>query len=137
MTPTDAIKHLPIVYVAGPFRAANTWEIEQNIRRAEALALEVWRHVGPAICPHTNTRFYQGAAPDDVWLNGDLAILDRCDAVILVEGWERSSGTRAEVAWAQEAGVPVFQSLPDLLLWKNTGRLPSTYTDFPPKGVRA
>lgn len=28
---------MKVIYVAGPFRAPNSWEIEQNIRRAEAL----------------------------------------------------------------------------------------------------
>ena len=70
-----------LIYVAGPFRAPNSWEMEQNIRRAEALALEVWKLGLPAICPHANTRFYQGAAPDEVWLEGDIEIMRRCDAV--------------------------------------------------------
>lgn len=30
-----------IIYVAGPFRGSNAWEIEQNIRRAEAVGLAV------------------------------------------------------------------------------------------------
>ena len=59
---------MKVVYIAGPFRGPNAWEIEQNIRRAESLALEVWRAGAAALCPYTNTRFFQGAAPDDVWL---------------------------------------------------------------------
>ncbi|SRR6266705_1397177 len=108
---------IPVVYVAGPFRAANSWEVEQNIRRAETLALEVWRLGAAAICPHANTRFYQGAAPDAVWLDGDLEILRRCDAVLLVTGWRTSSGTHAEIAEAFDCGIPVFGSLCELQLW--------------------
>ena len=102
---------MKIAYVAGPFRAENAWEIEQNIRRAEEVSLEVWRMPGwCAICPHTNTRFFQGAAPDDVWLKGDLEILHRCDAVVLTEGWRASSGTRAEVKAAVAHDIPVYES---------------------------
>ena len=100
-----------VVYIAGPFRAASAWEIEQNIRRAETLALEVWRSGIPAICPHTNTRFYQGAAPDEVWLEGDLEILRRCDALLLTEGWEDSTGTRGEVDEAHRKEITVFEEL--------------------------
>lgn len=106
---------MKVVYIAGPFRAANSWEIELNIRRAETLALEVWRQGCAAICPHTNTRFYQGAAPDEVWLEGDLAILRRCDAVLTTENWAQSSGARAEVSLAREIGIPVYHDLADLL----------------------
>ena len=106
-----------IVYIAGPFRAPNLWEQEQNIRRAEGLALQVWRSGAAALCPHTNTRFFQGAAPDEVWLEGDLAMLELCDAVLLVAGWEDSSGARVEVARAEANNVPVFQTLEELRAW--------------------
>jgi nucleoside 2-deoxyribosyltransferase len=112
----SAYKPIPLVYIAGPFRGKNAWEIERNIRRAEELALEVWQAGFPAICPHTNTRFFQGAAPDEVWLKGDLEILRRCDVVLLVEGWEASAGTRAEIAFADEHDITVLETLADLKL---------------------
>jgi nucleoside 2-deoxyribosyltransferase len=98
-----------LIYVAGPFRAPNSWAIEQNIRRAETVALELWRMGAAVICPHANTRFYQGAAPDEVWLEGDLEMLGRCDAVVLVENWEKSAGTMAERSYAKLHNIPVFE----------------------------
>jgi nucleoside 2-deoxyribosyltransferase len=106
---------MKVVYIAGPFRGANAWEIEQNIRRAEELALEAWRSGFAVICPHTNTRFFQGAAEDRIWLDGDLEILRRCDAVLLTADWERSSGARAEVDVARALGIPVFCALGELV----------------------
>lgn len=111
-----------VVYVAGPFRAKDAWEIEQNIRRAETLALEVWRAGHAAICPHTGGRYYQGAAPDDMWLKGDFAILERCDAVLLVEGWQNSSGTLQEVEHAEGCGIPLFKSLDKLNEYLGKGK---------------
>lgn len=106
-----------VVYVAGPFRGADSWIMENNIRRAEALALEVWRLGAACICPHTNTRFYQGAAPDDVWLDGDLEILKRCDAVLLTPDWALSSGARAERDFASRKSIPIFHRLDTLATW--------------------
>ena len=100
-----------VVYVAGPFRAKNSWDMEQNIRRAEELALEVWRAGFACICPHSNTRYYQGAAPDHVWLEGDLAILKKCDVVLMTPDWQRSNGATAERNYAFGQGIPVFDSL--------------------------
>ncbi len=71
----------------------------------------MWRLGVAAICPHTNTRHFQGAAPDDLWLAGDLAILLRCDALITTPSWERSTGARAEVDVARQHGIPVFHTL--------------------------
>jgi len=102
---------MKLAYIAGPFRGKNSWEIECNIRRAEALSLEVWNVPGwCAICPHTNTRFFSGAAPDEVWLEGDLEILRRCDAVVLTPGWWRSAGARGEVREAIIRQIPVYES---------------------------
>lgn len=108
---------MKLVYVAGPFRGPNAWEIEQNIRRAESLALEVWRLGAAVICPHTNTRFFQGAADDKIWLEGDLEMLRRCDVVMLTPDWRRSSGAQAEVQEALELEIPVFEGLTGLSLW--------------------
>lgn len=112
---------MKVVYVAGPFRGPSAWAIENNIRRAEELALEVWRLGAAALCPHTNTRFFQGAASDEVWLQGDLEILRRCDAVIVVPNWQNSSGSVAEVAEAARMGIPVFNNLNDLGLFLERG----------------
>jgi nucleoside 2-deoxyribosyltransferase len=107
-----------VIYVAGPFRGPNSWEIEQNIRRAEELALEVWRMPGlSALCPHMNTRHYQGVLPDEVWLEGDLEQMSRCDAVLVVPNWIKSQGTTAEIRHAESRGIPVFYSLGDLHAW--------------------
>jgi nucleoside 2-deoxyribosyltransferase len=85
--------------------------MEQNIRRAETLALEVWKLGAACLCPHTNTRFFQNAAPDKSFLDGDLELLRRCDAVLLTLDWERSRGARAEVEFAQQLKIPVFETI--------------------------
>lgn len=106
-----------VVYIAGPFRGPSAWDIEENIRRAERLALEVWRMGAAALCPHTNTRFFQGAADDSVWLDGDLELLARCDAVLMTPDWHRSSGARAEEEFARKRGIPVFYESDILQKW--------------------
>ena len=108
---------MKLIYVAGPFRATNSWDMEANIRRAETLALEVWRAGAAAICPHSNTRFYQGAAPDEVWLDGDLEMVRRSDALVMTPDWERSSGARGEHDLAVGLGIPVFYDIEGLRIW--------------------
>lgn len=114
--------NMPVIYVAGPFRGKDSWEMEQNIRRAEALALEAWRLGCAVICPHANTRFFQGAADDAVWLDGDIAMLARCDAILMTPDWERSNGATAERAFAIARGIPALDSLADLRDWIDARR---------------
>lgn len=114
-----------VVYVAGPFRSASSYcpgqqdsfGIHLNITRAMELALEVWRSGAVALCPHGNTAPFQGSAPDDVWLEGDLELLRRCDAVLMTPDWQRSSGAREEEKFARAHGVPVFYELAPLQAW--------------------
>lgn len=108
---------MKVIYVAGPFRAPNAWEIEQNIRRAETVSLEIWRMGAAALTPHCNTRFFQGAAADSGWMDGDLEMLRRCDAVFMVDGWQQSIGATTEYGIAQHMDMPVFTSLDDLRSW--------------------
>ena len=105
---------MKVVYIAGPFRGPNAWEIEENIRRAERLALEAWRKGFAVICPHTNTRFFQGAAPDDVWLEGDIELLRRSDIILMTDDWKRSSGARVEHIFASNNNIPIAYTLNDL-----------------------
>lgn len=108
---------MKVIYVAGPYRGPNAWAIEQNIRSAEELALEVWRLGAVALSPHLNTAHFQGVLSDETWLKGDLELLSRCDAMILTTGWRDSAGTLAEVQHAVAADKPVFQTLDELAAW--------------------
>lgn len=105
------------VYVAGPFRGPTHWDVMRNVLRAEALNLDVWRLGAVGVCPHKNTENFDGLLTDSLWLAGTMEQLRRCDAMILVRGWRRSAGTRAEVAEATRLGIPVFQRLDELRAW--------------------
>lgn len=106
-----------VVYIAGPYRAKTEREVMLNIRRAESIALAVWQAGMVALCPHMNTAFFGGACDDATWLAGDLELLRRCDAVLLVPGWEESSGTIAEIEFARQHGIPVFRKSFQLGRW--------------------
>jgi hypothetical protein len=98
-----------LAYAAGPYRASTEWGVLSNIRNAEAVAIELWRMGYAVICPHKNTALFGGVADDELWLKGDLVMMERCDCVVLCPGWQRSSGTLAEKARAEERGIPVFE----------------------------
>ena len=100
-----------LCYVAGPYRdPRGPWFIQANIRAAETVALSLWQRGIPTICPHLNTSMMDGAAPDEVWLAGDLVMLARCDVVVLVPGWRKSAGTCSEVEFALMRDIPVFEA---------------------------
>lgn len=112
---------MPVCYIAGPYRAKpdphDHWVQECNIRKAEGVAHRVWQIGCAAVTPHLNTAHFQGSLPDSVWLDGDLAILAKCDAVVMVDGWEESMGATIEQQFALDRGIPVFYSLAELEEW--------------------
>jgi hypothetical protein len=54
------------------------------------------------------TQNYQDECPDDVWLNGMIEILKRCDAIYLLSNYYQSTGTLTELAVARNLGLPIF-----------------------------
>ena len=108
---------MKVVYIAGPYRARTPWLVELNIRRAEYMALTVARLGASPLCPHTNARFFQGVLPDSYWINATLELMRRSDAVMLVQGWQQSEGSRGEVNEAKRLGIPIFDGIEQLARW--------------------
>ena len=109
-----------VVFVSGPYRSDSEYGVHQNIQRAEQLALEVWRLGVACICPQKNTAYFGGVLPDSTWLGGDLELVRRSDAVIMIPGWEASTGARHERTLAESLGIPVFTDIEELRKWCNS-----------------
>lgn len=107
-----------VIYIAGPYRdPRGEFYVRCNIREAERAALWVWLHGAVALCPHKNTAGLGGAhgITDRTWLDGDLELLRRCDAIYLIPGWESSQGAQAEAAFAREHDIPLLYGQADVL----------------------
>lgn len=108
-------KAIPLVYVAGPYRAATQELVQENIRKARTDALLIATFGGYPVTPHLNTAefdFLLTRPPaDDFWLLATQKLLLQCDMVFLVQNWEYSAGSRAENDLAREAGIPVHTTL--------------------------
>lgn len=103
---------MKVAYIAGAYRADTHHGIELNIRKAEAVAIELWQMNYAVICPHKNTAHFDGLAPDVVWLDGDLEFIDRLDiyqdCLVMLPGWEKSEGAKREREFAIARHLPIF-----------------------------
>lgn len=104
---------MKLIYIAGPYSAPDSWEREQNIRRAEAVSLAVMHTGAATICVHTMSRYWFGQVSEELAIAADMELLHRSDAVVLVEGWGKSTGTLAEIAEAAKLGIPTYDSVQD------------------------
>lgn len=101
-----------IIYLATPIRPKNGKTVEENVRNAKSLALELWKKGYTVICPAANSDLPISLAEKELeaerWLNGDIEILQRCDAMVVAPDWEKSDGVKGEITVAGMYGVPVY-----------------------------
>lgn len=104
----EHITAIPVVYIAGPYRASNRMLVARNIRETEEWGNTVAELGAFPFIPHANTAFLEGAFPDDFFLDGDLAVLFKADAALFIPNWEQSSGAKRERDFAEHHGIPCF-----------------------------
>ena len=100
-----------LIYIAGPYRSDSLWGVYQNIRHAEEIAIKLWRGGWAVLCPHLNTQLFDVVCediPTTVWLNGGLEMLERCDAIMMLRGWETSTGASLELQLAVKGKKEIF-----------------------------
>ena len=107
---------MQVIYVAGKYSADSEWEKWQNIQHASEIARQLWLKGWAVICPHRNTMFMGTDKADDckLWLDGDMEILKRCDAIYMLMGWDDSVGACEEISHAIRNDLLVYLE-PELL----------------------
>lgn len=101
---------MKLVFIAGPYIAESYSAIDDNIQAARAVAIELANAGIGFFCPHLHTAHFElHANADEAFYKAmDLSHLVGCDALLAIRGFERSAGTRAEIAEARSLGIPVF-----------------------------
>jgi hypothetical protein len=95
-----------IIYIAGLYSG----NINENIANARKAAIGVWESGNVAICPHLNTAHFEidASLDHDDYIEGDLKILARCDAILMLHNWKASKGAKIENQFAMEHKIPIF-----------------------------
>lgn len=108
---------MKLVYTAGPYTAKHPYQVHQNIEISREMSLKIWKAGHAALSPHLNSAQFDGIATYKVFLEGTLIMMERCDAVVMLSGWEKSRGSIGEEGRAKELGIPVFYSWEELEEW--------------------
>ena len=104
------------VYVAGPMGGYPEFNYPAFYRMEEALKRLGWEVVNPASIDEADdvaaldfeAGAGVGAAERARFLRADVAELARCDAIVMLDGWERSAGANAELLIARILDLAVF-----------------------------
>jgi hypothetical protein len=103
-----------LVYIAGPYTGGGLSQA-QNVRSAidyGMTARDCFPWVVPVI-PHLNHLIdFVTPRSYDYWLEMDMALLARCDALVRMPGV--SPGADAEIKFCEENSIPVFYCVADM-----------------------
>jgi hypothetical protein len=96
-----------LIYLAGPYSATSRAKVLGNIQRAVEVASEL-RRVGYVVfVPHLESMFGEDALNEDEWVQHGIRLLEACEEVMVLPGWERSRGTKKEIEYAKRIGLPI------------------------------
>lgn len=115
------------IYVAGPIQGVDLLHSLANMEHGQAFTAKIFQ-LGFAPFPvFSDAAFIQRVRPipniRDVY-EYSLAWLRAADAMIVMDGWEKSAGCMAEMREAEKCGVPVFHDITDLCAWADMQIVP-------------
>ena len=104
---------MKIIYVAGPYTADTPEGIAANVAAAAAVGQELLRRGWAVICPHSMTHNWDigTGLGYQVFIDQDLALLEKCDAICMVGDWLKSRGSVGEYQRAAELGLDIFTDI--------------------------
>lgn len=107
---------MKLAYVAGRYRGATRDVVDLHIKSATMVGAIVAEKGYYPVIPHANTALFEHYIdqPDEFYLDGTLELMLRCDLVVMVSGWPKSTGAVGEMITAKREGIPVYLNVDDL-----------------------
>jgi CTP synthase (UTP-ammonia lyase) len=99
-----------IIYISGKYTDDTQEKIDVNIALARKHAIKLWEAGYTVICPHLNTANFEKDCKIEwnEYIKGDLEIISKCDAILMLHKWEESKGATIERQYARNNGIPIF-----------------------------
>lgn len=95
------------VFITGPY---TNGDVAQNVKNAMDMANRLIELGFAPFCPHlTHFLHMNNWQPYEKWIMIDKAFLKCCDAIIILQTDIPSKGSKEEVSYATELGIPVFR----------------------------
>lgn len=101
---------MKLLYIAGRYRGISDEQVQLNIETAKYFGMLAIEKGWYPVIPHMNTAHMEAitCAGDSFFIEGTLELMERCDAVLMIPGWEPSVGASGERKRAMDLGMPVY-----------------------------
>ncbi len=110
------------VYIAGPMSPRKSGgegalEFLENLRKGIQLSTEVLLAGFAPFSPFIDFQYFfnAGGISPEMIKASSMEFLRVCEAIIVIRPWGHSDGTCAEMCVAEDLGMPVFFTVPDLV----------------------
>lgn len=91
-----------LIYVSGPITGIDNYR-EKFLQACEKLRSDLYNPVDPSML---GEMFHEDTKHSE-YMKVALALLQVCDEIYMLEGWENSKGASAELAFAQAVKMPI------------------------------
>lgn len=104
-----------LVYISGPISPKNGRLIEDNVVAGLEMLLDLTKRGIPAFSPQIQA-IYPSAhmVPYATWMEYDFAVIDFCTHMLMLYGWQKSTGACQEKEYADDKGIPVAYNIEEL-----------------------
>ena len=96
-------------FISGAYSGSLS-EVNENISKARVVIADVIKAGWIPICPNVFWSPFADIQDYDFWLEAAITLLETCDILVLVPGWETSSGVKREIQRAREIGILIVNS---------------------------
>ena len=110
-----------LIYLAGPYSPykddlGHHHTTAGNISKAKEMACTLWQMGFTVLAPHLNTADFENfcSCNYEDYLAGDFTILKRCDAVLFLPDWQKSTGSIREYNFSKQNNIPIYFKIEDL-----------------------
>lgn len=98
---------MKLIYISGPY---SNGDVDTNVENAVLALHEVMDAGHVAFCPHLSHYAQMSRwRPYNQWIEADLKLLSKCDALVRLPG--DSQGAEIEVEFAGYRGIPVYYGM--------------------------
>ena len=97
------------IYVAGKYNDDNVIGVLNNIKKGTKKCVEILKKGDIPFCPWLDFQFqWYGDLTAEEFRKYSMSWLEVCDILYVLNNWETSGGTKAEIKRAEELGIPII-----------------------------